>query len=77
MGKKTKLIHAWNIASLYSNVGIMKKFISGIECSNIIFEEDMILKPYSGKEMSNIDTFGNPFLLIFNYTYMWFLSPGF
>lgn len=56
MGKKTKLIHVQDIASLYSNTDMINKFRGGIRFSSIGHEEDVVLEPCLGTEMANMDT---------------------
>lgn len=46
MGKKTKLIHAQYIVSLYSNSDMIILFCHDIRFSSIGREEDVILEPY-------------------------------
>lgn len=60
MGKKSKLVYAQDIMSLYFDVDMISRFRTDIRFSNIGHEEDVILKPCLEKHRANMDTSNEP-----------------
>lgn len=60
MVKKTKLIHAHDISSLYPNAYMISRFHNGIRFSITRCEDNVIIEPYLEKEMAPMDTSDGP-----------------
>lgn len=58
MGKKNKLVHIWDIVSMYSTVDMIDKFRHNIIFSGTVRERDIIMEPCSKEERAKMDTSG-------------------